>query len=124
MSSTKAFDIPKTLVWNAYLDVKRSAGGPGVDGQSMEELESDLKNNLYKIWNRMSSGSYFPPPVLLVEIPKAAGGVRPLGIPTVIPYCTSYSDLYECYPTMCFNLSETLILSLRSFSFSEFRVIQ
>ena len=124
MSSTKAFDIPKTLVWNAYLDVKRSAGGPVVDGQSMEELESDLKNNLYKIWNRMSSGSYFPPPVLLVEIPKADGGVRPLGIPTVIPYCTSYSDLYECYPTMCFNLSETLILSLRSFSFSEFRVIQ
>ncbi len=83
MSSTKAFDIPKTLVWNAYLDVKRSAGGPGVDGQSMEELESDLKNNLYKIWNRMSSGSYFPPPVLLVEIPKADGGVRPLGIPTI-----------------------------------------
>lgn len=83
MSSTKAFDIPKTLVWNAYLDVKRSAGGPGVDGQSMEEFERDLKNNLYKIWNRMSSGSYFPPPVLLVEIPKADGGIRPLGIPTI-----------------------------------------
>ena len=83
MSSTKAFEIPKTLVWNAYLDVKRRAGGPGVDGQSMEEFESDLKNNLYKIWNRMSSGSYFPPPVRLVEIPKADGGVRPLGIPTI-----------------------------------------
>jgi len=96
MSSTKAFDIPKTLVWNAYRDVKRSAGGPGVDGQRMEEFEKDLKNNLYKIWNRMSSGSYFPPPVLLVEISKADGGMRPLGIPTVIPYYTSYSDLYEC----------------------------
>ena len=83
MSSTKAFDIPKALVWKAYLDVKRSAGGPGIDGQSMEGFENDLKNNLYKIWNRMSSGSYFPPPVRLVEIPKADGGVRPLGIPTV-----------------------------------------
>ena len=83
MISTKAFDIPKTLVWHSYLAVKRSGGGPGVDGQGMEEFESDLKNNLYKIWNRMSSGSYFPPPVLLVEIPKADGGVRSLGIPTI-----------------------------------------
>ena len=83
MSSTKAFDIPKALVWKAYLDVKRSAGGSGIDGQSMEGFENDLKNNLYKIWNRTSSGSYFPPPVRLVEIPKADGGVRPLGIPTV-----------------------------------------
>jgi RNA-directed DNA polymerase len=83
VSSTKAFEIPKALVWAAYQDVRRSAGGPGVDGQRMEEFEKDLKNNLYKIWNRMSSGSYFPPPVLLVEIPKADGGVRPLGIPTV-----------------------------------------
>ncbi len=83
MSSAKAFEIPKALVWAAYQDVKRSAGGPGVDGQRMEEFEQDLKHNLYKVWNRMSSGSYFPPPVLLVEIPKADGGVRPLGIPTV-----------------------------------------
>jgi RNA-directed DNA polymerase len=83
MSTTKAFDIPKTLVWNAYQSVKRSAGGPGVDGQSMEEFEGDLRNNLYKIWNRMSSGSYFPPPVRLVEIPKPDGRLRPLGIPTI-----------------------------------------
>lgn len=83
MSSTKVFEIPKMLVWKAYLDVKRSAGGPGVDWQSMEEFEVDLKNNLYKIWNRMSSGSYFPPPVRMVKIPKADGGVRMLGIPTI-----------------------------------------
>ena len=83
MNSAKTFEIPKALVWDAYLDVKRSAGGPGVDGQSMEDLEGDLKNQLYKIWNRMSSGSYFPPPVLRVEIPKSDGGVRRLGIPTV-----------------------------------------
>ena len=83
MSSAKSFDIPKTLVWDAYLDVKKSAGGPGVDGQCMDEFEGDLKNRLYKIWNRMSSGSYCPPPVLRVEIPKADGGVRALGIPTI-----------------------------------------
>ena len=83
MNSAKTFEIPKALVWDAYLDVKRRAGGPGVDGQSMEDLEGDLKNQLYKIWNRMSSGSYFPPPVFRVEIPKSDGGVRRLGIPTV-----------------------------------------
>lgn len=83
MSSAKAFDIPKPLVWDAYQDVKRKAGGPGVDGQRMEEFEGDLKNHLYKIWNRLSSGSYMPPPVLRVEIPKADGGVRQLGIPTI-----------------------------------------
>ena len=83
MSSAKSFDIPKALVWEAYLNVKRSAGGPGADGQRMEDFEGDLKNQLYKIWNRMSSGSYCPPPVLRVEIPKADGGVRELGIPTI-----------------------------------------
>ena len=81
--SAKAFDIPKKLVRDAYLDVKKSGGGPGIDGQSMEDFEADLKNNLYKIWNRLSSGSYFPPPVLRVEIPKSDGGVRELGIPTI-----------------------------------------
>lgn len=83
MSSAKAYDIPKALVWDAYQDVRRSGGGPGVDGQTMEEFEGDLKNQLYRIWNRMSSGSYFPPPVLRVEIPKAEGGKRELGIPTI-----------------------------------------
>jgi RNA-directed DNA polymerase len=65
------------------LKVKANQGAAGVDGQSIEAFEKDLKNNLYKLWNRMSSGSYFPPPVRLVEIPKASGGLRPLGIPTV-----------------------------------------
>jgi RNA-directed DNA polymerase len=83
MSSAKAFDIPKALVWDAYKDVKRSGGGPGGDGQRMEDFERDLKNRLYRIWNRMSSGCYFPPPVLRVEIPKATGGTRELGIPTI-----------------------------------------
>ena len=83
MSAAKAFEIPKALVWEAYRDVKRSAGGPGVDGQTMEDFEHDLKNQLYVIWNRMSSGAYFPPPVLRVRIPKADGGTRELGIPTI-----------------------------------------
>ena len=83
MKSVKAFDIPRTLVWAAYLDVKKSGGGPGADRQRMEDFETDLKNNLYKIWNRLSSGSYFPPPVLRVEIPKSDGGTRNLGIPTI-----------------------------------------
>lgn len=83
MSQAKPFAISKWVVWDAYLQVKRSKGGPGYDNVKMEDFESDLKNNLYKIWNRLSSGTYFPPPVLQVEIPKTNGGVRKLGIPTV-----------------------------------------
>jgi RNA-directed DNA polymerase len=80
----KSFDIPKRLVWEAYKSVKANKGAAGVDGQSIEEFEADLSNNLYKIWNRMSSGTYFPPPVRAVEIPKPhGGGTRILGIPTV-----------------------------------------
>src|SRR4051794_31567695 len=80
----KPFDISKQEVWSAYLKVRANKGAPGVDGCSIEEFESDLKRNLFKIWNRMSSGSYFPPPVLAVEIPKPHGdGVRVLGVPTV-----------------------------------------
>jgi Reverse transcriptase (RNA-dependent DNA polymerase) len=72
------------LVWEAWRQVKANKGAPGVDGQALEEFEADLADNLYKIWNRMSSGSYFPPPVLAVEIPKPHGnGVRVLGVPTV-----------------------------------------
>ena len=63
--------------------MKANRGAAGVDGVSLAEFETDLKNNLYKVWNRMASGSYHPPPVRLVEIPKATGGTRPLGIPTV-----------------------------------------
>jgi RNA-directed DNA polymerase len=82
-SSGKPFDISKREVWEAWERVKANKGAPGVDGRSIEEFEKDLKNNLYKIWNRMSSGSYFPPPVLAVEIPKPhGGGTRILGVPT------------------------------------------
>ena len=70
----KPFDISKREVWEAWEKVKANKGAPGVDGCSIEEFEADLKNNLYKIWNRMSSGSYFPPPVRAVEIPKPHGG--------------------------------------------------
>ncbi len=80
----KPFQIPKRLVWEAYKSVKANKGAAGVDGQSIEDFEKDLKNNLFKVWNRMSSGSYFPPPVRAVEIPKPhGGGTRILGIPTV-----------------------------------------
>ena len=79
----KSFDISKQLVWEAYRKVKSNMGSAGVDGQSIADFETDLKRNLYKIWNRMSSGTYFPPPVRAVEIPKATGGVRVLGVPTV-----------------------------------------
>jgi len=79
----KPFGISRWEVWDAYLKVKSNQGAAGLDGQSIEEFEKDLKNNLYKIWNRMSSGSYFPPAVLTVKIPKAKGGERTLGIPTV-----------------------------------------
>ena len=83
MAESKPYAISKQVVWKAYKEVKANHGAAGVDGQSIEAFDSDLKGNLYKIWNRMSSGSYFPPPVRLVEIPKANGGTRPLGIPTV-----------------------------------------
>ena len=79
----KPYSIPKQLVWDAYRRVKANRGAAGVDGESLAAFERDLKGNLYKVWNRMSSGSYFPPPVRLVEIEKESGGTRPLGIPTV-----------------------------------------
>lgn len=80
----KPFAIPKPMVWEAYRRVAANQGAPGVDEVTLSEFEADLKNNLYKIWNRMSSGSYFPPPVRAVEIPKPhGGGVRVLGVPTI-----------------------------------------
>jgi group II intron reverse transcriptase/maturase len=83
MSEAKPYDISKHLVWKAWKQVRENQGAAGADGVSLMAFEKDLKGNLYKIWNRMSSGSYLPPPVRLVEIPKANGGVRPLGIPTI-----------------------------------------
>ena len=82
-SQVKPFEIPRSMVWEAYQRVKANKGAAGVDGQSVEQFGQDEKNNLYRLWNRMSSGSYFPPPVKAVEIPKASGGVRILGVPTV-----------------------------------------
>ena len=80
----KPFQIAKTAVWEAFQRVKANKGAAGVDEQSIAEFEADRDRNLYKIWNRLSSGSYFPPPVKAVEIPKAGGkGVRVLGVPTV-----------------------------------------
>jgi RNA-directed DNA polymerase len=84
-SSGKSFSISKQLVWEAYLRVRANKGAPGVDGCSVEDFEADVKNNLYRLWNRMSSGSYFPAPVRAVEIPKShGGGTRMLGVPTVV----------------------------------------
>lgn len=83
MNSTKPFGIAKHVVLEAYKAVKANQGSPGIDGESIELFEKDLKNNLYRIWNRMSSGSYFPPAVKAVPIPKKSGGIRILGIPTV-----------------------------------------
>lgn len=83
MDKAKPFKIPKRDVWEAFKRVKANQGAAGVDGQSITEFEANLTGNLYKLWNRMSSGSYFPPPVRRVDIPKADGGTRPLGIPTV-----------------------------------------
>jgi RNA-directed DNA polymerase len=79
----KPFCISRWEVWEGYLKVKSNKGAAGLDEQTIEEFEKDLKKNLYRIWNRMSSGSYFPAPVLTVKIPKAKGGERTLGIPTV-----------------------------------------
>src|SRR3954464_8422680 len=80
----KPFDISKRAVWEAYEKGRANMGAPGVDKVSLAEFGKDLKNNLYKIWNRMSSGSYFPPPVRAVEIPKPhGGGTRTLGVPCV-----------------------------------------
>ena len=83
MNEAKPFCISKWEVWEAYRRVKANKGAAGVDEQSIEDFEKRLKKNLYKIWNRMSSGSYLPPPVRTVKIPKANGGERKLGIPTV-----------------------------------------
>jgi group II intron reverse transcriptase/maturase len=82
-TKTKPYDVDKKLVYDAYKAVRSNAGAAGVDGQSLEQFDQALERNLYKVWNRMSSGSYFPPPVRAVPIPKKSGGQRILGVPTV-----------------------------------------
>lgn len=83
MGKTKPFEISKHVVWEAYKQVKANKGAAGIDDKSITVFEEHLENNLYKIWNRMASGSYLPPPVKVVEIPKKNGGTRILGVPTV-----------------------------------------
>jgi len=83
LATNKPFDIDKRLVYEAYKAVKSNRGAAGVDEQTIEQFEADLSGNLYKVWNRMSSGTYFPPPVRAVSIPKKSGGERILGVPTV-----------------------------------------
>lgn len=83
MRDSKSFNISKQLIWEAWKQVKANKGSAGIDNQSIEEFEINLKDNLYKIWNRMSSGCYFPSPVLAVPIPKKSGGTRILGIPSI-----------------------------------------
>jgi RNA-directed DNA polymerase len=80
VDKVKSWSIPKRWVWEAYLRVKANGGAAGVDAQTIEGFEKDLKDNLYKLWNRMSSGSYLPQPVKRVQIEKRDGGKRPLGI--------------------------------------------
>jgi RNA-directed DNA polymerase len=80
LDKAKSFSISKKLIWVAYQRVKANKGAAGVDEQSIQDFGVNLKDNLYKLWNRMSSGSYYPPPVRRVEIPKSDGGKRPLGV--------------------------------------------
>ena len=82
VTNPKPYDIPKRRVLEAYRRVRANRGAAGIDGESLAMFEADLSRNLYKLWNRLSSGSYFPPPVRQVEIPKKNGGVRILGVPT------------------------------------------
>ena len=83
VKGSKPFEISKQEVWGAWERVRLNKGAPGEDAVSLEEYAKDLGNNLYEVWNRMSSGTYFPLPVLAVEIPKAGGGTRLLGVPAV-----------------------------------------
>lgn len=81
---TKSQPITRVMVWEAYKVVRSNKGGSGVDGMTWSDLEKNLPGHLYKLWNRLSSGSYYPPPVMQVEIAKKGGGVRKLGIPTLL----------------------------------------
>jgi len=97
MNKTKSFDIPKQLIWRAYKQVSKNKGAAGVDEVSITKFEENLKDNLYKLWNRMSSGSYFPEPVKAVAIPKDTGGQRTLCVPTVRMDCTQVQSIFGIY---------------------------
>ena len=100
MNAAKPFDIDKRLIYEAYKKVKSNRGSAGIDGISMEEFDKDLSNNLYRLWNRMSSGSYMPQSVKLVEIPKSNGGKRPLGIPTISDRIAQMAVVLSIMPSL------------------------
>lgn len=100
MSKTKSFHISKQVIWDAYKRVKANKGSAGVDQQEIKDFEVNLKDNLYKVWNRMSSGTYFPKPVLRVEIPKPDGRMRPLGIPTITDRIAQMVVKFHIEPTL------------------------
>jgi len=107
MDRAKPFCIPKRAVWEAYKRVRANHGAAGVDGQTIAEFEEELQDNLYRLWNRMSSGSYMAPPVRRVEIPKDNGaGVRLLGIPSVADRVaqTVVKDYLEPVLDACFHV--------------------
>ena len=98
--TTKPFEISRHIIMDAYKRVKQNKGSAGIDSVSLQDYEQELKDNLYKLWNRMSSGSYFPLPVKLVEIPKSNGGTRPLGIPTVNDRIAQMSVVLKIEPRL------------------------
>lgn len=100
MNAAKPFEIDKRLIYEAYKKVKSNRGSAGIDGVSMEEFDKDLSNNLYRLWNRMSSGSYMPKSVKLVEIPKPNGGKRPLGIPTISDRIAQMAVVLSIMPSL------------------------
>jgi|SRR4029077_6833534 retron-type reverse transcriptase len=105
----KPFDIPKALVWEAFQNVKDNDGAAGIDQQTIEQFEERLGDNLYKLWNRMCSGSYFPPPVKAVPIPKKTRGVRVLGVPTVADRVAQTVVKLWLEPILCFTRTPTAI---------------
>ena len=100
MENAKPYDISRHLIMAGYERVKENRGSSGIDNVSLKDFGKDIKKNLYKIWNRMSSGSYFPPAVKLVEIPKNGGGTRPLGIPTVGDRIAQMAVVMEITPVL------------------------
>lgn len=100
MNEAKPFKVEKRLVYEAYKRVKSNKGSAGIDGVEMEKFEENLSDNLYKLWNRMSSGTYFPKAVKLVEIPKSNGGKRPLGIPTIEDRIAQMAAVLEIMPEL------------------------
>lgn len=113
MDEVKPFKIESNLISEAWSYVKANKGSAGIDNVDIKKYESNLQKNLYKLWNRMSSGTYFPKPVKLVEIPKANGGKRPLGIPTVEDRTAQMAAVMEIEPILkpSSTMTHTLIVT-------------